>query len=50
VNGDDIPEIISDARGWHGNGDGDGMTTIVSLPLFLTIRIRTVVIQVSRVW
>ena len=47
MDGDNILEIILEARGWNGNGNG--MTTGISLPLFLTIRIRTMVIQVSRV-
>ena len=46
MDGGNILDFILEASGWNGNGDG--MTTMISLPLFLTTLIRTVVIQVSR--
>ena len=47
VDGDNILDIFLRASACHGNGDG--ITTLISLPLFLTILILTMVTQVSRV-
>ena len=46
MDGDNILDILLETSVWLGNGDGM-ITIIISLPVFLTTPIRTMVIQVS---
>ena len=45
MDGKNILDIILETLVWLGSGDG--MDTIISLPVFLTTRTRTMEIQVS---